>query len=186
MRDLILPFPEHFTPTLTVMLSALLHLSRIVTLLCGICAKLNAQDYEIRLVRTVKVGHQYSMVANCTAEKHITVTAGGQTSPQGDEEIIVHLSAKAEVLAVTASGLEAKSRFTITKLTRTSGTQTDEQLSVGTVVIAERNGTQTDFKVSNAPVEPDVARLLGSLISLESDEGANDGAYQKVCVWVTT
>jgi hypothetical protein len=64
MRDLILPFPEHFTPTLTVMLSALLHFMRIVTLLCGISAKLNAQDYEIRLVRTVKVGDRYSMVAN--------------------------------------------------------------------------------------------------------------------------
>lgn len=156
------------------MRSTLPRLSLLAALFCGLLATATAQDYEIKLVRTVKVGDKYGVVATGTAEQHVTMTVSGQPAPPRDQVMSASLTAKAEVLAVTAGGREAKSRFTITKLTRTSGPQTDEPLPAGTVVVAERTGTKTEFKVGDAPVAPEVGKVLGLLISLESDQGAND------------
>jgi hypothetical protein len=156
------------------MSQALVRPSLIAMLLCALVASASAQDYEIKLVRTVKVGDRYGVVATGTTEQHMTMTVAGQPAPPRDQVMAANLTAKAEVLAATPGGRESKSRFTITKLTRTAGPQADEPLPAGTVVVAERVGTKTEFKVGDAPVSPDVAKVLGMLISMESDQGAND------------
>jgi hypothetical protein len=152
----------------------LYRLSLIAALCCALVATTSAQDYEIKLSRTVKVGDRYGVVATGTTEQHMTMTVAGQPAPPRDQVMSASLAAKAEVLTATAGGREAKSSFTISKFTRTSGAQTDEPLPAGTVVVAERVGTKTEFKVGDAPVSPELAKVLGLLINLESDQGAND------------
>lgn len=49
-------------------------------------------------------------------------------------------------------------------------------LPVGAVVVAVRAGAKTEFTAADAPVAPDVARALGLLVTLESDQGTNDDA----------
>lgn len=153
---------------------AFFRLSLIAVLFCGLIATVSAQDYEIKLVRTVKVGDKYGVISNATQEQHMTMSVNGQGTPPRDEAMSASLTAKAEVVTATPGGREGKTRFSITKLTKTLGAQTTEVLPTGTVVIAERVGTKMEFTVGAAPAAPEVAKVLGLVISLESDAGAND------------
>lgn len=100
-------------------IAARLHL--IVVLCCGLAAVGVAQDYEIRLVRAAKAGDRYGVNACAVSEQHMTMTVAGQPGQPRDEVLNVTLIATVEVLAVTAGGREAKSRFTIARLTRNGG-----------------------------------------------------------------
>lgn len=153
---------------------AFFRLSLIAALFYGLIATVSAQDYEIKLVRTVKVGDKYGVISNATQEQHMTMSVNGQGTPPRDEAMSASLTAKAEVVTATPGGREGKTRFSITKLTKTIGAQTTEVLPTGTVVIAERVGAKTEFTVGAAPAAPEVAKVLALVISLESDAGAND------------
>lgn len=149
-------------------------LTLVTTVLCGPVATASAEDYQIKLVRPVKIGERYALVARGTQEQHMTITVAGQRTPPKDEMMSIALTAKAVVLVVSAGGSEMKTRFTVTRLTNTAGARAAEVLPAGTIVIAERVGSKTAFQVAGAPATHDVAQALGVVISLDSDGGAND------------
>jgi hypothetical protein len=155
---------------------ALSTLSLIAALLCGLISTASSEDYEVKLVRLAKVGERYGIVATGSQEQHMTMTLNGQGMPPRDKVMQVAFTAKAEVLAVSAGGREVKTSFTVETLTNTVGAQATDVLPAGTVVVAERTGAKTEFQVAGAPAKPEVADVLKVVISLESDQGANDDA----------
>ncbi len=140
----------------------------------GLLATASAQDFEVRLVRPAVVGERYGMVSIGSQEQRITTTINGQGRPPRDEAMTVTLAAKAEVLAVTKNGREAKTRFTVTTLTKAMGSQVTDLLPAGTVVVAEESATKTEFQVAGAPAMADMAEALALVISLDSDQSTND------------
>ena len=148
----------------------------LATLCLGLAITATAQDYEIKLVRTVKVGDRYGVVSNATEVQSMATVVGGQAAPPRDQEISASMTAKAEVLAITPNGREAKTSFTLAKLTKTVGGKSADAAPAGTVVIADRAGKKTAFTVAGAPVAPELAAVLKLVISLDTDEGANDDA----------
>lgn len=155
---------------------ALVILAVILALSCGLIATASAEDYEVKLVRLAKIGDKYGVVASGSQEQHMSMTVNGQVMPSRDQVMQVAMTAKVEVLAVSAGGREAKASFTVDTLTKTLGDKAIDVLPAGTVVVAERVGTKTEFQVAGAPAKPDVAGVLKVVISMESDQGANDDA----------
>lgn len=146
--------------------------------LSGLLAPITAQDFEIKLIRPVKVGERYGVQSKAANEQHMTITADGQAMPPNDEVISTVLTAKAETLGVTPGGRECKTRFTVIKFVKITGDKTEDALPPGTVLVGERPNaktyTKTQFTIADAPVAPDMAKLLGMVISLENDQGVND------------
>jgi hypothetical protein len=156
---------------------ALSSLSLIVALLCGLNSMASALDYEVKIVRLAKVGERYGLVATGIQEQHITMTINGQKTPPRDQVMNVALTAKAEVLAVSAGGREMKSSFTVDKLTNTEGAKVTDVLPAGTVIVAEQAGGKTKFQVAGAPATPELAEVLDQVIRMESDQSTNDDLF---------
>jgi hypothetical protein len=143
-------------------------------IVCGLLAPLSAQDFEIKLVRPAKVGERYGVQSKGSQEQHLTVTIAGKAAPPQDQVMSAALTAKAEVLAVSPKGREIKTRFTVVKMTKMTGGRTDDVLPAGAVIVGERADAKTEFTVDGKPAASDVAQLLGLVISLENDHGADD------------
>lgn len=135
-----------------------------------------AQDYAIQLNRSIKVGYKYALEATGLDEQMMSMSVNGQAMPARNIAYTLSVKAKAEVLATTPKGREQKTRFIITKATRTSAGQESDLLAAGTELVAERVGLKTTYVAAGMPVSPEVAKALEVIISMESDETANDDA----------
>jgi hypothetical protein len=146
-----------------------------IILLAGLTSFAHAaQDFAIQLQRPVKVGDRYGLSANGSEEQVSKVQVNGQAVPPRSSALTVALTAKAEVLAVSLTGREMKTRFIITKATRTVESATGELMPAGTEIIAEHKGQRTEFIIDNMPASPDLAKALTVVISLEDDEAPGD------------
>jgi hypothetical protein len=144
-------------------------------LLAGVCTVAQAtQDYAIQLVRRAKAGEHYGMVAKGSEAHAANVTVDGKPMPPRLDSMAVDFTAEVEVLAISPKGHEKKTKFIVSKATRTVGDETVGLLSPGTPIIAERNQTKTEFLVNGIPAAPDVAKALALVIHLDSDEVVSD------------
>jgi hypothetical protein len=143
-------------------------------LLAAAAAPAWAADYEIKLVRTAKVGDHYAVTSKGAMEQHMTMTMGGAPMPARDQVIAAQLSAKAEVLAVTADGRETTTAFTVTTSSVTRAGVPGELVPAGTVIKADSTGGKTAFSVGGAPAAPELAQALEVLIHLSKPTGKSD------------
>lgn len=133
-----------------------------------------AQEYAIQLNRSIKVGYKYAIEATGLDEQMMSMSVNGQAMPARNFAYTLSLKAKAEVLTTTKNGREQKTRFVITKATRTSAGQESDLLAAGTELIAERVGLKTTYVAAGMPVSPEVAKALEVIITMESDETTTD------------
>lgn len=134
-----------------------------------------APDYVIQLVRKSTVGEHYRVVASGKDEQSLLMSIDGQDMPRKEEVVTVELIANCEVLALTPSGREMKTKFTVVKATRSGHGQLQEFLGAGTEVIAERVGDKTQFSVAGRPVDPAIGSALDTAgVDMSSDDSATD------------
>lgn len=133
-----------------------------------------AQDFSILLTRKVKAGDHFGVTGTGHSQQLMNMSVNGQAMPAKLEEMNVEFVAAAKVIEATPNGREKRTSFTITKATRTVKGMVSELLPTGTVMVAERVGSKTQFTVDGQPLAADVAKAIDLIVSMESDEGAND------------
>lgn len=147
----------------------------VATLVLSFCVShLAAQDFSILLNRKVKAGDQYGVTGIGHSQQLMNMSMNGQAMPAKQEEMDVEFVAAATVVEATPNGREKRTSFIITKATRTVKGMGSELLPAGTVMVAERVGSKTQFTVDGQPLAADVAKAIDLIVSMGSDEGAND------------
>lgn len=135
----------------------------------------STSGYVIQLTRKATVGDHYHVDATGSGEQRMSMSTDGQAMPPMDQSFTVNFSASGEVLALTPSGKETKTKFKIEKATLTAQGQTNDLFPAGTEMIAESNGGETQFLVGDSPVSPQITQaLITAGVAMSSDENAND------------
>lgn len=133
-----------------------------------------AQDFSILLTRKVKAGDQYGVTGIGHSQQLMNMSVNGQAMPAKQEEMNVEFVAAAKIIEATPNGREKRTSFTISKATKTVKGMVSELLPAGTVLVAEQVGIKTQFSVDGQALAADVAKAIDLIVSMESDEGAND------------
>lgn len=133
-----------------------------------------AQDYEIRLHRPHRVGEKekVSIIARQTSD--MSALSGGQTVKSEKRDMTVELDGVCTVLAVSPKGKMTRASYQIGKLTKLEGGVSNQVLPRDTVVVVSRSGNKKVFEVDGKVVEPEVAEVLGLVISGPAERDRTD------------
>lgn len=135
----------------------------------------NTQDYTIKFTRTATVGERYRVISQGSDEQYIYTRINDQEQRPRGEGFQAELIADCEVLALTQTGRETKTRLVVEKFTRTASGQTVELLPAGAIVLAERVGNKTVFTTDGSEATPVVVKALEVVgVSMAGDDGADD------------
>lgn len=137
-------------------------------------SRVQAQDYEIKLVRPPRVGQKYSLTVEGAMVRAITIKIEGQQDRKRNEGYGVRLEGTVEVLAVNSDGEEAKAACTVTKCVRIVKEGEQELVPAGRVVTAEGVKTDTNFTVDKGELPDETKEALRLVFRMGEEDGFND------------
>ena len=135
-----------------------------VLLIILFTATANAQDYEIRFLRPVKIGDRFRINATGRNFEGIAVFAGQRLLQDKAEEIGVDLTATLTALEVDGSGKPSTYSVEIEKLIVVPNGVIAGILIPGAVVIGASNGPRFDFSVNGVPLDAWSSKALSIVV----------------------
>ncbi|HEY6007548.1 MAG TPA: hypothetical protein VIU40_04435 [Geobacteraceae bacterium] len=142
-------------------------------LCAGVTTAAAAQDYEIRLDRPVRAGERFHVTASGSEEEKSVITVGGELLRDDRENFTIDFDAVMTILEVDAQARPTRAQFSVTKCIKTEAYDQRPLLPPGAVVVAAVKDREEVFTVNGAPVNREVGKGLGLIITL-SKGGATD------------
>ncbi|HWB60694.1 MAG TPA: hypothetical protein VG733_14460 [Chthoniobacteraceae bacterium] len=137
-----------------------------------------AQDYEIHIVRPMKVGQEFklSVTGKMTTDSS---KAMGDAPAEADKEVIsVQLDGVEKIVEVDEHSQETKVTVTVDKLSMTANGETKELAPKGTVITCFAQAKKTAYQIDGKDVDPDVAKALRMVVEVMSHDGpTNDEVF---------
>jgi hypothetical protein len=136
-----------------------------------------AEDYEIKLVRPVKVGQKYTLTAEGASLRKTKITIGDQKQkPAATDEdgFGVRLEGTVEILAVNSDGEEGKSACTVDKCVRITPQGESELVPKGRVITAAGGKDDTTFTLDQGELSPEASAALELILRMGEEDGYND------------
>ena len=135
------------------------------------------QDYAIRLERPTTVGSRYRLSATGREVLRTKITAGDKTLHDSEEGFTFEFAADATVLEVTPKGRATRKSFTVISAKLTEGGVSKPILPAGAIVVALVQEGRLTFQSDGKTVEPQVAKALGSVITLPVSPADDDDIF---------
>jgi hypothetical protein len=154
---------------------ALASLLALVTIF-GSASAASAQDYEIKLTRSFKVGQMYRLSA--TTHKIVILNQlGGSGADNKRDEFYGVLEANAKVQAVNMQGSPTSLMLTISKCIKKVGDTEKILAGRDAIVIASVKGDRSTFTIDGKPADQDTTMVLGMMVPLGSSHPSEDDIY---------
>jgi TonB family protein len=126
----------------------------------------SAQNYDIRLTRSFKVGDKHHYTATGSQLQRAEVTAGSRVLRTSEEKFTYELSAEVTILETDGHGHITSESLVISNFKLLNDGTTSTPLPQGAVVVAAVEGDKTVFKVNGKPVDTDAAKVLSAAVTL--------------------
>jgi hypothetical protein len=143
-----------------------------IVLLCASSAQ--AIDYEIKLVRPVKVGQKYSMTADAAMTRVTKISLAGEKATVQEDGFGVRFEGTAEVLFVNSDGEESKVACTIGKCVRITPMGETEIIPAGRIITATGGKEDTTFTIDQGKLSDEAEQALDLVLRMGEEDGYND------------
>lgn len=137
----------------------------LVLLLC-ISSSALAEDYAIRLERSMKVGQKVRIAGDATIQQRNTFVIGKDRRPGESRSGAFAIDAVEEILEKNEHGRTTRSKLTIDKLTEAGEGVDKALLPKGTVVLMGHDGKAMTFVSDEKPVSPQAHLALSLFFHL--------------------
>jgi hypothetical protein len=138
------------------------------------------EDFPIVMSRDDKVGDRYAMVASGQAVQRTILNVDGKDQAPQLMVIEVTVSAKGEVMGITAHGREQKTKYTIDKATLVANGMQKEMLPPASVIIAERAANKLSITKDGAPLAEDLTKMFEVVLPVYDETAKRDDAVYGV------
>jgi hypothetical protein len=134
----------------------------------------DAKDYEVKLLRPLKVGTKYSVRAEGASLHHTTVRATGEAARTSETGYGIRLEGTVEVLEVSDEGEEAKVACTVKRCVRITPDGEEVLVPEGGVVTAVADKSDTTFSVDRGELSDEAKEALELVLQLPDKDGHSD------------
>jgi hypothetical protein len=148
-----------------------------LALILSFSMNLTAQEYEIKLVRPVKVGDKNREISTGSNRQQSTVFSGDQIIKSGQSLTTIELDAETTVLEIDKEGHPIKESLLVNQCSIKSDARTIPSVEKGTVITILVKDGKTAFEIDGKPVDEALSMALSLVENLYTGGVSDDDVF---------